>query len=435
MSPMPIVCLGLSHQTAPVALREQLSCSVKDLMGSAAGGAKESTLSGIPELALLSTCNRLEIYARIEINPHATRGILASRLALARGVRIAELDSHLYYLQGREAAEHLFRVATGLESLVLGEPQILGQVNETYMSAVSAKSAGPTLTALFRAAIRAGKRARSETGIGSKPASIPSVAIAKAQQIAGDLRGRRPLVVGMGEMGQLALKSLKSRGVERISVANRSSVAAEAFAEGCKGNAYTMAELARALADADIVISATAAPHIIISLEMVKQAMAQRGHKPLVLVDIAVPRDIDPAVAVIPGVHLFDLDDLNGGLDETLAARQREVPKVEEIIDEEMLAFQEDLCEITIRPVIAGLYQKAEFIRQRELQRTLRFFENADQETLERFQLFSRSLVNKLLHDPTVRLKEVAANGEVELYADAVRHLFSLEVEAVADEF
>lgn len=435
MPPMPVVCLGLSHHTAPIALRERLSCSIADLTRSLDSGTQSVTLdSAVAELVLISTCNRLELYARVDADPDNAKALLADRLAAARGVEVSELVEHLYFLKGHDVAKHLFRVSAGLDSLVLGEPQILGQVTEAFMSAQSAKSAGPVLTALFRAAIRAGKRARSETAISSKPASIPSMAIAKAQQIAGDLRQNRPLVVGMGEMGQLALKSLQSRGVKEIAVANRTADAAEAFAEGCKGNAYTLAELSNALVDADVVISATAAPHIIIRPEMVTEAMHQRGDKPLVLVDIAVPRDVDPAVADIPGVHLFDMDDLSGSLDDALAARREELPKVEEIISDELSLFKEELRQMRVRPLIADLYQKAEFIRQNELERTVRSIGQMDMETMAQLQLFSRSLVNKLLHDPTVRLKELAVNGEADVYADAFRHLFSLESEALVDE-
>jgi glutamyl-tRNA reductase len=357
-----------------------------------------------------------------------------AQLSRASGMTVSGLEAYVYFLEGSEAVDHLLRVSAGLESLVLGEPQILGQVTESFMSGSNGEAFGPQLTALFRIAIRAGKRARSETAISSRPASIPSVAIAKAQEIAGDLRLRNPLVVGMGEMGRLALKSLQSRGVRRISVANRNREVAESFAEGCKGSAYGMAELARGLAESDVVISATAAPHIVIRPELVKQAMARRGNRPLVLVDIAVPRDIDPGVADIPGVHLFDMDDLNGSLDEALAARRQEVPKVEAILSEERAAFEEDLRQISVRPLIAGLYQKAEFIRQQELKRTLRSLDGIDLRTAEQIQLFSRSLVNKLLHHPTVRLKEVASNGEADVYADTVRHLFALEAEGVIDD-
>jgi glutamyl-tRNA reductase len=320
---IPIVCLGLSHHTAPIELRERLACSLDELLTLVEPVSTVSSRQpAIAELVVISTCNRTEIYACVGTSDVNTRSLLANHLAMIRGLDPAELDDHLYYHAGQTAVEHLFSVAAGLDSLVLGEPQILGQVTDAYMLAVEAKTIGPVLTALFRAAIRTGKRARTETAISSKPASIGSVAVAKAQEIIGDLRQRRPLIVGMGEMGQLAMQTLRSRGVRQIAIANRTRQVAEAFAEGCGGNAYAMAELNKALVEADLVISATGAPHVIINPEIVREAMNARNNRELVLVDIAVPRDIDPAVTEIPGVYLFDVDDLQGSLDEALASRE-----------------------------------------------------------------------------------------------------------------
>jgi glutamyl-tRNA reductase len=428
MSPPSIVCLGLSHQTAPIELRERLSCSLSDLGSLTKQSSGRSSIDGtIGELVLISTCNRLEIYARVDSEAIDAQSLLTDQLTEARGVDAADVGDHTYFYTGRNAVQHLFSVAAGLDSLVLGEPQILGQVTDAYTSAVESKSTGPLLSALLKSAIRVGKRARTETAISSNPASISSMAIAKAQEIVGDLRFRRPLVVGMGEMGQLAMSSLQSRGVKQIAVANRTRERAETFAEGCSGDVYTMAELAEALVQADVVISATAAPHVIFHPEMVREAMAQRTDKELILVDIAVPRDVDPAVGDIPGVHLFDIDDLKGSLDEALAARRKEAPKVEAIIREEVAEFEAILRQMSIRPLLVGMRQKAETIRQRELERSLRFLGEVDPETFEQLQLFSRSLVNKLLHEPTIRLKEKANNGESAEYAEFLRHLFSLE--------
>ena len=428
MSTRLLICLGLSHHTAPVHLRERLACSISDLtplLGSENGHSADGI--EISELTVISTCNRMEIYATFGGDAIAVKSALIEQLAGCKQVAAEEFLSHLYVFVGDEVVQHLFEVAAGLDSLILGEAQILGQVTEAHLAAQEAAATGPSLAALFRAAIRAGKRARTETRISSSPASISSVAIAKAQEIVGDLKLSVPLVVGMGEMGQLAMKSLQSRGVQQIAVANRTRELAEAFAEGCGGNAYTMAELAKALAAADVVISATGAPHIIIHPEMVKEAMAQRSDRQLVLVDIAVPRDVDPAVADIPGVHLFDMDDLQESLDEALSARRRETPMVRAIIEHEIRALNEELRQASIRPLIVGLRQKAETIRQRELQRTLRQLGDVDQQMMEQLHVFSRSLVNKLLHDPTVRLKETADNGDTASFEDAVRQLFSLE--------
>lgn len=421
--PQPqISCLGLSHHTAPVELRERLHCSLADVNRLPAGALADP----VQELAILSTCNRVELYAAINADSAVARGVLIGLLAQIHGVAPDSFSRQLYFYDGRTAATHLFRVATSLDSLVLGETQILGQVSDAYMSAVEAKVSGPVLSALFRAAIRAGKRARSETRISENPASISSVAVTLAQNRAGDLSERRCLVVGLGEMGQLALKGLRARGLSRIGVANRTRARAEAVAAAWGGPVYDLEQLPQALAEADVVVSATAAPRVVIDGAMVAAAMARRSRRDLVLIDLAVPRDVDPAVRSVPGVHLFDLDELQGHLDESLAAREEQIPRVEAIIDQEVDAFEAELQALRVRPLIVDLRQRAEAIRQRELGRTLRHLGDVDPQTLAHIQQLSRSLVNKLLHEPTIRLKEKANDGQAAAYAAAVRELFDL---------
>jgi glutamyl-tRNA reductase len=334
---------------------------------------------------------------------------------------------YLYFYSGREAVEHLAQVVTGLDSLVLGEPQILGQVTGAYMQAVEAHTTGPVLNALFQAMIRTGKRARAETQISSRPASVSSVAIALAQKVVGNLNGHSILIAGLGEMGQLALNAVRKRGATRIALANRSRERAEALAAEWGGHVYGLEELPQALAEADVVICATGAPQAIISAAAVRQAMAARQKRALVLIDIAVPRDVDPAVEQVKNVHLFNMDDLQEGLDEALAARQREVPRVEAIIAEEMADLDMEFRKLAVRPLITDLRQRAEAIRRQELERTLRHLgDDLDPETLKHVQHLSRSLVNKILHEPTVRLREKATNGQASKYADTVRDLFDL---------
>lgn len=423
-----IVCLGLSHNTAPLALRERISCSLPEehgLLEVVEDGLDR--FSALAEIALLSTCNRIELYAVVDAPAEEAQHLLIDYLAAVHTVNAGSFDDYLYFRQGQAAIEHLARVAAGLDSLVLGEPQILGQVNDAYMTAVEANTAGPVLTALFRGAIRAGKRARTETAISSNPASVSSVAITLAQQFAGDLERQEVLVVGLGEMGQLALSALRKRKIANISLANRSQERAERLAAGWQGRAYGLEELPQALATADTVICATAAPHTVVDAEMARAAVAQRKRRPLVIIDIAVPRDVEPDVAGVPGIHLFDIDDLEENLDEALAARQQEIPRVEAIIAEEIEALEAEIRALTIKPVIVDLRQKAEAIRQRELERTLRFLgDEVDEETLRHVQHLSRSLVNKLLHEPTTRLREKATNGQATEYEAAVRDLFDL---------
>lgn len=423
-----ILCLGLSHHTAPLALRERISCALPQeggLRAAVEDGA--GRFSALAEIALLSTCNRVELYAVVDGPAGEARQLLTDYLASVHPVDAASFDDYLYFHRGKAAIEHLARVAAGLDSMVLGEPQILGQVNETYMTAVEANTAGPVLTALFRGAIRTGKRARTETAISSNPASVSSVAITLAQQFAGELEQQEVLVVGLGEMGQLALNALRKRKIANIALANRSRERAERLAAGWDGRTYGLEELSHALATADTVICATAAPHTVVDAGMVRAAMAQRERRPLVIIDIAVPRDVEPDAANVPGVHLFDIDDLQETLDEALAARQQEIPRVEAIIAEEIEALEAEIRALTIQPVIVDLRQKAEAIRQRELERTLRFLgEDVDEETLKHVQHLSRSLVNKLLHEPTTRLRKKATNGVAGEYEAAVRDLFDL---------
>jgi len=428
MLPTKIVCLGLSHHTAPVALRERLSCALPEEHGLLDVVQDDSgRFNALAEIVLLSTCNRIELYAVVDAPPTGARQLLVDYLASIHPVDPISFDDNLYFYRGRKALEHLARVAAGLDSLVLGEPQILGQVNDAYMKAVEAHTAGPVLSALFRGAVRIGKRARTETAISSNPASVSSVAITLAHQFAGDLEQQQILVVGLGEMGQLALNALRKRKIDNIALVNRSRERAERLAAKWNGRTYGLDQLPQALTTVDTVICATAASHTVIDAATVRAVMEQRKGRPLVIIDIAVPRDVEPDVGDVPGVHLFDIDDLQENLDEALAGRQREIPRVEAIIAEEIECLQAEMRALTIKPVIVDLRQKAEAIRQRELQRTLRFLgDDVDAETIRHVQHLSRSLVNKLLHEPTTRLREKATDGQATVYEAAVRDLFDL---------
>jgi len=427
-----IVCLGISHHTAPVALRERISCALPEEHGLLDLVQDDSDrFDALAEIALLSTCNRIELYAVVDAPAAGARQLLVDYLTSVHATDAASFDDYLYFYRGRKAIEHLAQVASGLDSLVLGEPQILGQVNDAYIKGVEANTVGPVLSALFRGAIRIGKRARTETAISSNPASVSSVAITLAQQLAGDLDRQQVLIVGLGEMGQLALNALRKRKIGNIALANRSHERAEKLANRWNGRTYELEQLPQALAAADSVICATAASHTVIDASIVQAVMEQRRERPLVIIDIAVPRDVEPDVGNVPGVHLFDIDDLQENLDEALAARQQEIPRVEAIIAEELECLQAEIRALTIQPVIVDLRQKAEAIRRRELERTLRFLgDDVDAETLKHVQHLSRSLVNKLLHEPTTRLREKATNGQATEYETAVRDLFDLPNES-----
>jgi glutamyl-tRNA reductase len=414
MLPMPLIrCLGLNHQTAPVAVRERLACS-------------STTLTDAPpavhEWVLLSTCNRVELYACLDQN--APESVLPDFWAMNTPISPAELASHTYYYSRDAAIGHLYRVAGGLDSLILGEPQILGQVADAYADALAA---GPVLSALFRGAIRAGRRARAETAISANPAGVSSVALTLAQEVLGsDLHHRHVLVIGLGEMGRLTLKALQARGIRQIAVANRTLARAEQIATKSGYRPFALTELVEALAWADVVFSATGSAEAIITPNLLDAALAARAGRRLVIVDMAVPRDVEPAAHHLPSVQLFDMDDLRGNLDEAMAARQREVPRVEAILAEEIDNLQVELQQLSIRPLIATWRQQAELIRQREVARTVRSLGEVDPHVLAHIQSLSQSLVNKLLHQPTARLKEKAGRGQVVEYASAVRDLFDL---------
>ncbi len=424
---MKIICLGLSHRTAPVELRERLSFPPAALGAALARyGCGDGVQScSYQEVAILSTCNRLELYAvtaTAEEDFEPFMQLLVERSNLPR----AQFENYLYRYTQDDAALHLCRVAAGLDSMVLGEPQILGQVTDAYAMALGQGAAGPVLSALFRAAIHAGKRARTETGISRNPSSISAVAVKLAENLVRDLTAARVLILGAGEMAELAVASLHKRGVRGFTVANRTYARAEQLAQRWDGQAVTFERLVEALAEADIVIASTGAPPVLVRPAMAREAMLSRPDRPLVFIDIALPRDVDPEVAAIPNVYCYDLDALQAHLDRTVAQREREVPLVEAIAAEEAREFGEWLHGLDILPVIAGLRAKADEIRRAEVEKTLRHLPNLDESERRRIEALTEALVNKLLHEPTRRLKAEAGNGHAANYAAAVRYLFGL---------
>jgi glutamyl-tRNA reductase len=424
-----LLCLGVSSRgcgglpAAPAASVELREDFRNALIAFAANGAR---ISGLDERAILSTCHRVELYGCIG-ESQSTIDVLRLQIGHALAIDPNRLNEHVYSLTGTSAARHLCRVAAGLESIVLGEPEILGQVNAARVSAEQARTSGPVLAAVFQSAIRAGRRARTETAISTNPASLSSLALGLAESILGDLRERRALIVGVGEMGRGALKDLRKRGVTKLLFANRTRSTAESIAAQCGGTVFGFEELPAALRIADIVICATSACSPILAARVVRDAIANRPQKELVILDLAVPRNVEPVVATLPGARLFDVDDLQVRLDASLAERRREMPKVESIVEEELIALDREMRQRTVLPLIADLRQKAEAIRRREFERTLGFLRSADPQVIEHVQHLSHSLVNGLLHGPTVRLRELATDGVTADHAAAVRDLFGLE--------
>jgi glutamyl-tRNA reductase len=402
---------GVSHHRAPIELRERV---VLDL---GACRALADRLGG--EAVVLSTCNRTELYLVRE--EHADDEAVGALVALA-GERADDLAAALYRLRDEAAALHLFRVAAGLDSLVPGEGEILGQVRAAF----EAGAAGPFLDRLFRQALHTGRRVRIETAIGESPASVPSAAAALAQQVFGDLAGHRVLLLGAGKIAESAARNLRSRGAEIAVVANRTLAHGEDLARKLGASALALDAVARELEQADVVVAATSASELVLSREAVAAALRARKGRPLLLLDLAVPRDLDPAINELDGCFLYDVDDLEAVVSETLSGRRGEAARAEQLVAREADRFREWQASLDIVPTIASLRALAEEIRDRELLKAGGRLSERERRNIESV---TSQIVAKLLHLPTIRLKEAAAAADGVVYADVVKHLFGLEEE------
>jgi glutamyl-tRNA reductase len=425
---MHILSLGLNHTSAPVHLRERLAFNEDQLRASLSRYFCGPIKTSLVELIILSTCNRIELYA---VSNQLAYAELEAFLCDARGMSEQELHPYLYRLEDVDAARHLFDVAAGLDSLVIGEPQILGQITRALELARGQSAAGPTLNRLFQAAIHAGKRARTETAISRNPASVSSLAASVAEKALGHIKTANVVVLGAGEMAELTVEALRKRGVEKIRVVNRTLDRAHALAERWGAESATFESLYESLCNADILISSTGAPHLVLSAQMVDEAMCTRPERALVLMDIAVPRDIDPDAANIPHVKLFDIDGLSAQLDDSLTRRMDEVPQVKQILSEELAEFEIYLKSLEMLPIIADIHQQAEAIRTAELERTLRRMPDLTDVERERIEALTQSLVRKLLDHPTRRLRVEATSHRAPEYAALARILFNLAGEQV----
>ncbi len=421
-----IQCLGLNHNTATVALREQLAFTPHRLDTALArlGCGDDPAWDNLRELVILSTCNRVELYA-VTVGPSFDQ--LGTFLADIQDIHLSKLSTAFYHLLDEEAVDHLFNVAAGLDSVVLGEPQILGQVADAYAAARRNGSVGKILSRLFQSAIQAGKRARTETAISHYPASIASVAIKLISETVPDISSSRIMVLGAGEMAELAVEALRKRGANQIMVVNRTLQRAQELASRWNGQAATLEMLIELLPDTDIVITSTGAPHTVIHKSMVEKSMRQRSHHPIVFMDIAVPRDVDADVKDVPGVRLFDMDTLSQQLETTLAHRKAEVPRVQEILAEERARFLDYLATLDLLPLIIELRQQVNAIRQAELEKAIRRMPDLPPEAEQRIDALTKSIVQKILHNPTIRLREVAGSSDASDYADITRGLFGLD--------
>lgn len=420
---MHILAIGLNHTNTPIRLREQLAFREEQIGASLARLSCGQIHAPFNELIILSTCNRVELYAAS--NQLAFSG-LEAYLSAVRDVPLDEFQPYLYRLQDQEAVRHLFHVAAGLNSLVIGEPQILGQITRALELARGQNTVGPTLNRLFQAAIHAGKRARSETTISRNPASVSSLAASVAEKALGHIKPAHVLVLGAGEMAELTVEALRKRGVEKIKVINRTLERAQELAMRWSAEAATYESLQQALNEADILISSTAAPHFLVNMSMVQHAMSLRPEKALVLIDIAVPRDIDPVVGTLPLVKLFDIDGLNAQLEDSLAHRMDQVPLVKRILEEGLAEFETYMQSLEMFPLIADIHQQAEVIRVTELEKTLRRMPDLTESERARIEALTQALVRKLLDHPTRRLRAEATSPQAPEYAALARVLFNL---------
>jgi len=417
-----IILICVDHTTAPIALRERLAFAPRQIP-SALNVARQA----VQECVLLSTCNRVELYA-VCLDEQEGIAHLLDVLSESRQVSLDELLAHSYALADEQAISHLFGVAAGLHSQVLGEPQVQGQVADALELAQGGGFAGPVTSALFRAALVAGKRVRTETAISRNAVSISHVAVQLARRVLPNLNEASILLVGSGQMSEVAASNLCDNGARKLVIVNRTNTHAVDLAQRFGAVHRPFTELLEALVEADVAISSTTASRAIITADLVQQALSQRAGRALLLIDLALPRDVDPAVSALPGVHLYNLDDLQAEVSEGLRLRSQEITHAEAIIAEEGRSFAAWLRSLSVVDTISDLRRRAEALRQQELERAMRRLAPAlsEQEAAIVQELTTR-LVNKLLHFPTVRLKDAAVSGRGHAYAEALRYLFDLE--------
>jgi len=411
---------GINYKKAPLDIRERLSFNEDDCKRFLSHISQEN---GIEEAVILSTCNRTELYVVADHSAALSNGKLTHALTRFVGLQDSHTDEYFYRARDFDAVEHLFKVAAGLDSMVLGEDQILGQVRDAYSMAVEAKTAGRFFHKIFHQSFRVGKRSRSETKISWGASSIGSVAVELALKIFSDFSEKYVLMVGAGEIAQVTLMNLQKRGIKRLTIANRTLERAQKLAKKFDAEAIPFEMLKEGVKQADMVICSTASRDAIISTEFIKEIMGQRKNRPLFLIDIAVPRDIEKDVKELYNVFLYDIDDLKNIVSKNLKKREQEIPKVMAIIQEELNDFISWYKGLDVLPTIKQLQQHFEQIRQREVEKNRKYFAKEDWEQIDKF---SRSLLKKFLHSPMVRLHECKDASEL-CGKCTIREVFGLD--------
>ncbi len=419
-----IKVVGVNHRTAPLDVRERFAHGAHEVPGALARVMAAGASGGV----LLSTCNRTEFYLVSGDEPalEAVWTLLGERLPVSpTGRGEGEAREFGYIARDRDAVRHLYRVSSGLDSMIIGESQIQGQVREAWEA--SRAQAGPVLHRLFQTALHVGSRVRTETGIGRGTASAASAGVAVAGKIFGDLAGKSALILGAGDMAELAATCLSDEGVQITLVANRSHERARAIAERLGGTAVTLEEAWPHFATTDIALCSTAAPHAVVTWERVGAVIGARGGRPLCILDLAVPRDVDPAIAQLENVFLYDVDDLQTVAAQAAVRRRDEIPAAERIVEEETDLFWAWYGGLGVVPVIKELRQRMDDLRALELERALRQLGHLSAEDRARVEQFSQALLHKFLHQPTIALKAAAEEGRGYGLLEALRRLFGME--------
>ncbi len=426
-----LLAIGISHKTAPVEVRERLALPeqragefLRDLRGTA----------DVQEAVAVSTCNRTDLYLVVG-DPVEAEGTVLAMLASQAGIRPTAFASAIYSHRNCDAARHLYRVTAGLESMIVGENEVQGQVKRAYEAALAKETVGPLTNRLFKAALQTGKRVRTETAISERQLSLPGVAVALAREQLGALEGREVVIVGTGETSELTARALADSGVTTVFVASRRRDRAVSLAKRYGGRSVSFDELPNALERADIVVAATASPHLLLESRELAEVMQARGGRPMLLIDLAVPRDIDASCAEIAGVSLYDIDDLQAVIARNWTVRKAEARKAEGIIEEEIQHFAAWMGSLEVLPTLAALRTHATAIAEQVVRENSGKWESASPRDLERIDALARAVVNRLLHDPTVRMKELR-DDRVHARMALVRDLFGIagEDDAFAGE-
>ncbi len=423
---MNLIIVGLNHKTSPVEIREKLSFPA-DAISEPLG--KLTNQYGLNEAVILSTCNRVEVLA---ITPDMEKGVWQTKRFLSEyhDIPLEKLDEHLYSHCGEEAVKHLFRVASGLDSMVMGEPQILGQVKDSYGFAVQHNTAGVIVNKLYHKAFQVAKRIRTETKIGESAVSISFAAVELARKIFGNLTGKAVMLLGAGEMAELAARHLVSNGIKEILVANRTYEKAielvKCFGGAAAGTAIMFREFPHYLKSVDIVIASTGSPNFIIRPDQVHDIMRERKQKPMFFIDISVPRNIDPLVNNIDNAYVYDVDDLQGVVEANLSERSKEAHAAEGIIVEEIEKFYRWTKSLDVVPTIIALRQYCDAVRKAELEKCIAAIDLAEKDR-KSLEAMTSAIVNKILHNPVTHLKRESNKIEGDRYIDTVRQLFDLD--------